>query len=101
MKKNVCESLRLGQAIRAKQQMCYENAIKVIRHVPGYKHAFYVEGIVVEGKDSVFEHGWVERHGEILDPTLPLDKMAYFPGLRIEGKKAVAVPYAEVKGSSH
>ena len=57
--------------------------------VPGYKHAFYVEGVVVLGKDTVFEHGWVERHGEICDPTLPLDKVAYFPGLRLEGRKGI------------
>jgi hypothetical protein len=60
--------------IRAKKQRCYLNAFRVIQEVPGYQAATYAEGIVVqvvEGGGFPFEHGWVEKDGEIIDPTLP------------------------------
>jgi hypothetical protein len=48
-----------------------------------------VEGIaVVDG--MCVEHGWVERDGEILDPTLPQEELVSFPGLRFEGEPAIA-----------
>jgi hypothetical protein len=36
------------------------------------------------------EHGWVEKDGVIVDPTLPLDKGVYFPGLRFKGQRGLA-----------
>lgn len=42
------------------------------------------------------EHGWVEFDGAILDPTLPTEEVAYFPGLRFRGglefAKALDIP---------
>lgn len=64
-------------------------------HVPGYANATYVEGFAVQGGLCI-EHGWVEREGEIIDPTLPEANMRYFPGLRFEGQlnlsKALQTP---------
>src|SRR6516165_9317271 len=89
MKKNIEESLRLQKAVKAKPRQCYVNAVRVIWNVPGYKRATYVEGIaVVDG--MCVEHGWVERDGEILDPTLPQEELVYFAGLRFEGEPGIA-----------
>lgn len=70
-------------------KMCYRNAARVVQRVPGYEHATYVEGIAVSEIGMLIEHGWVEHDGEILDPTLPDEKMAYFPGLRFEGREGL------------
>jgi hypothetical protein len=89
MNKNVLESVKLHEAVRAKHKQCYINAVRVIWNVPGYKRATYVEGIaVVDG--MCIEHGWVEREAEIFDPTLPDEIMVYFPGLKFAGEKGIA-----------
>ena len=49
----------------------------------------YVEGMAVFGGLPV-EHGWVEKDGVIVDPTLPLKPGVYFPGLRFRGELEVA-----------
>jgi hypothetical protein len=58
-----------------------------------YCHEFgdaaYVEGMAVIG-GLVFEHGWVERDGEIIDPTLPVGSLVYFPGLIFDGQRGIA-----------
>ena len=45
------------------------------------------------------EHGWVERNGVIVDPTLPTNELTYFPGLRFKGlrglSKALQIPKPE------
>ena len=38
----------------------------------------------------VIEHGWVEKDGVIIDPTLPDDDLDYFPGLRFKGQRGLA-----------
>jgi hypothetical protein len=91
--KNTAESKRAGNLIRAKKQACYLNAFRVIQEVPGYRAATYVEGMVVqvvEGGGFPFEHGWVEKDGEIIDPTLPAHELVYFPGLRFVGVRGLA-----------
>lgn len=88
-RKNTQESLRLQKAVKAKPKQCYINAVRVIWNVPGYKRATYVEGIaVVDG--VCIEHGWVERDGQVFDPTLPQEGMAYLPALRFEGEPGIA-----------
>jgi hypothetical protein len=87
--KNVEESARLGREVGAVAQQCFRNAFKVIEYVPGYENAWYVEGVVACGP-LLTEHGWVERDGEVLDPTRPDGRMAYFPGLRFRGQAGVA-----------
>ncbi len=91
--KNVEESHRAGKAIRAKKQCCYLNSFRVIQEVPGYSAAIYVEGIAVQvtqGGGWTFEHGWIEKDGEIIDPTLPSQELVYFPGLRLIGERGLA-----------
>ena len=91
--KNTAESKRTAKLIRAKKKACYLNAFRVIQEVPGYQAATYVEGIVVQvmkGGGFPFEHGWVEKDGEVIDPTLPAHELVYFPGLRFVGVLGLA-----------
>ncbi len=64
--------------------------MRVIWYVPEYGEADYVEGYAVIGSNFCIEHGWVEHDGIVIDPTLPDDKMAYFPGLRFTGGLGIA-----------
>lgn len=96
--KNVEESARLSKhkQVKSKAKQCYRNAFSVVQYVPGYEKAWYVEGIAALGNSVPIEHGWVEKDGEILDPTLPHDNITYFPGLRFRGQwglsKALGLP---------
>ena len=83
--KNTEESKRVGKAVKAKKQQCYINAMRVIWYVPEYDKADYVEGYAVINGDFCIEHGWVEQDGVVIDPTLPDDDIAYFPGLSNQG----------------
>jgi hypothetical protein len=66
------------------------NAYRVIQYVPGYAGADYVEGIAVFGLVPI-QHGWVEKDGVIVDPTLPLKPAVYFPGLRFKGELGLSL----------
>ena len=85
MEKDVAESKRIGKRVRAKAKQCYWNAFQVIQRIPEYADAEYIEGMAVNKYGIAFEHGWVERDGVIVDPTLPADEVTYFPGLRFKG----------------
>ena len=87
--KNCEESKRVGKVVRAKPRQCYRNALRVVTQVPEYTRADYVEGMAVVDGLPV-EHGWVEIDGAILDPTLPTEEVAYFPGLRFRGGLEIA-----------
>lgn len=88
--KDVAESERTRKLIRARAKHCYLNAFRVIQEIEGYADADYVEGIaVIEGVIEI-EHGWVERDGVIVDPTLPNDNLVYFAGLRFRGQRELA-----------
>ena len=84
------ESARTRRLVRSKPKQCYVNAARVVLHVPEYADADYVEGLAVIGGALVIEHGWVERDGVIIDPTLPNDDLLYFPGLRFNGQRGLA-----------
>jgi len=88
--KNVEESQRVGERVRAKAKQCYYNAFHIIMTLPEYANADYVEGIAVMG-GLIIEHGWVEKDGAIIDPTLPDRKAVYFPGLRFRGDAGLAM----------
>lgn len=90
--KNVAESLRLSkdERIAAKPQQCYYNGVKAIIHCPEYCVATYVEGYAQLEDGVLIEHGWLERDGEIIDPTLPSEAISYFPGLRFEGEPGIS-----------
>jgi hypothetical protein len=92
MNKNVEESRKVAKhpKVQVTQQKCYRNAFRVIQYVPGYEDAAYVEGVAVRRNGLSIEHGWVEFDGEIIDPTLPDDEMAYFPGLRFPGQVGIS-----------
>lgn len=49
-----------------------------------------MEGLAVLAKVMVIEHGWVEKDGVIIDPTLPHDDLHDFPGLRFRGQRGLA-----------
>jgi hypothetical protein len=85
MKKNIDNSDSLGRAVRARPKQCYANAWNAIETQDEYRDATYVEGVAVL-KGLVREHGWIEHDGEIIDPTLLDETMAYFPGLRFSGR---------------
>ena len=90
--KNNEESLRLSKhkRLRAKKGQCYLNALNVVQRFPEYVNATYVEGIAVSHHGLEFEHAWLEHNGEIIDPTIPCEDLAYFPGLRCEGEQGIA-----------
>jgi hypothetical protein len=92
MIKNVAESLRAAGLIQAEPGMCWRNATNVVYRIPEYSLATYVEGIVIHSDRPTYpqEHGWVEREGEIVDPTLPDMDLIYFPALNWRGAMEVA-----------
>lgn len=89
--KNIEESRRLARhpQVAAQQQQCYANAFRTALFVPEYGDATYVEGIAVFRGGGCIEHGWVEKDGQVVDPTLPEVDMLYFSGLRFDGVRAV------------
>ena len=89
MDKDIVESKRVGGIVRAVKKQCYYNAFRVIMEIPEYAKADYVEGIALSG-GMLIEHGWIEKDGVIVDPSISLDEMVYFPGLRFAGKTGLA-----------
>ena len=90
---NVAESARCAghRDVRARWGHCYANACRIIWYAQGYEDADYVEGIAVCPDGQMIEHGWVERDGQIIDPThARIDGVAYFPGLRLHGRAGIA-----------
>jgi hypothetical protein len=96
--KDVAASLQLRKRIRARAKQCYWNAFKAIQDVGEYHEAVYVEGFAIMSVPvvHVFEHGWIEKEGKVIDPTLPADEYTYVAGLRWEGiaevNKALLAP---------
>jgi hypothetical protein len=88
--KNIYESNRTNKLVAARAKQCYNNAFRVVSTLPEYAEATYVEGLVVLPGGLLIEHGWVERDGEVIDPTLLYDGIAYFPGLRFRGVRGIA-----------
>jgi hypothetical protein len=76
--------------VRARPQQCYYNAFHVIQQIPEYSDAEYVEGMAVNDHGIAIEHGWVEKDGVIVDPTLPEVELSYFPGLRFKGLRGLS-----------
>lgn len=95
MKKDITESKRVAEIIGAVGKQCYYNAFRVVFDIPEYSKADYVEGYAVYDS-GLIEHGWVEKDGVIVDPTLPQDDMTYFPGLRFRGGTGVSEAMLEI-----
>jgi len=66
------------------------NAFRLIQEDDEYGNADYIEGMAVFAGALVIEHGWVEKDGVIVDPSLPTEGLAYFPGLRFKGRRGLA-----------
>jgi len=88
-KKDVEESLRTAKLIESEPKQCYFNARSVLRSLPEYSDAVYVEGYVVTSLGVLMEHGWLVRNETIVDPTLPTDDVVYFPGLEFRGRDGI------------
>ena len=84
--KNNEESKRVQRLARSEQKQCYFNARKVMRSLPDYSDASYVEGFCVTPDGLVFEHGWIIKDGKVVDPTIVGDAI-YFPGLEFVGRE--------------
>lgn len=95
-RKDVEESKRIRKEIGAIPKQCWSNAWAVIEKHQDYKDADYVEGWVVNEGGVMFEHGWIERSGVVIDTTIPTDGLVYFAALRFTGRKgqeeALAIP---------
>lgn len=92
------ESRRVAAAIRAMPSQCWFNARKVVLRLEEYAEASYVEGWAVLRGGMWIEHGWVVRAGTIIDPTLPGQVIAFFPGLEIKGRDGIAAFLHTPKG---
>ena len=90
MTKDKVESARAGRLVRSKPKQGFRNAVRVVRYVPGYEEADYVEGVTASLNHNSTEHGWVELNGVIVDPTLPDDDLLYYSGLRFRGRHGIS-----------
>ena len=87
--KDELESGRVGDMVNVQANQCYFNARRVIRSLPDYSDATYVEGFVVTEKGACFEHGWIVKDGMIVDPTLPYGDDSYFSALEFAGQVGI------------
>ncbi len=78
-------ALHKNRKMRIALKQCWANAARVVTRHPDYGNATYVEGLVVNPAGVVIEHGWLERDGRVIDPTLPEKPLHYVAGLRIAG----------------
>jgi hypothetical protein len=87
--KDKMESKRVGSMVNVEANQCYFNARKVMRSLPDYSEATYVEGFIVTEDGACFEHGWIVKDGKIIDPTLPNGDDSYFSGLEFAGREGI------------
>lgn len=87
--KDEMESQRIGNKVEVKANQCYFNARRVIRSLPDYSEATYIEGFIVTENGACYEHGWIVKDGKIIDPTLPYGVKSYFPGLEFTGQEGI------------
>jgi len=87
--KDGVESRRVRGIVGADPNQCYFNARKVLRALPEYSSASYVEGYAVSQDGEIVEHGWLITDGKVVDPTLPDDDTSYFPGLEFGGRDRI------------
>jgi len=88
--KDEVESYRVGRAIRAAVKQCWFNARKAVLKLTEYAEASYIEGWVVYLDNGLItEHKWIVRNGKVIDPTVPSEEIANFPGLEFQGRKGI------------
>jgi hypothetical protein len=98
---DVGESLRVARLVRAEPKRCWLNARRVVLKLDDYAGASYVEGFAITRHGLVIEHGWVVRDGAIVEPTLPEEVLAYFPGLEFRGRAEIGAFLACPLGRAH
>jgi hypothetical protein len=99
--KDLEESLRVARSVRAEPKRCWLNARKIVLKLDDYAGASYVEGFAITHDGLVIEHGWVVRDGLIVEPTLPEEVLAYFPGLEFRGRAEIGAFLASRVGRTH
>lgn len=78
-------SQQVVQLIESLAQDRWRKAWCALQWMPELAAGEYVEGYVITADNHiVFEHGWVELDGRIIDPSFPAGHLAYFPGLRFD-----------------
>jgi hypothetical protein len=81
-------SEELCDLVGAQNKDCFKNSVLASMATPG---SFYVEGWAITSFGLVVEHGWVEKDGEVIDPTpvyvQNLDNTKYFPGVKYTSKE--------------
>ena len=99
--KDIEESVRIGRAIRAIPKLCWQNARRVVQKLDDYAEDCYIEGILcLDGSHSI-EHSWVCRpDGTVIDPTLPRQGGAYFPGLEFRGRSGIKEFLSTTRGNA-
>lgn len=74
-----------AQLVEGLAQNSWRNAWCALEWMPDLAAGEYVEGYaIMSGSHVVFEHGWVELDGQVIDPSYPDGQVAYFPGLRFD-----------------
>jgi hypothetical protein len=93
-------SAKLAGLIHALPKNCWKNAFNALSHLPG---GWYVEGwLIIDG--ILYEHGWCEWEGKVVDPTLYNQlgrRYFYLPGIKYSiddvvkrvQKKSVKLPF--------
>ena len=95
--KNTHESRQVAKVLRITKKKCFYNAFRTLTELVEYNDAIYVEGIIfITAWGLRVEHGWVERNGEIIDPTLPDKEVVYFPGLKFNGIAGLSKAIKEI-----
>ncbi len=87
--KDVGESARIAERIRAVPMQCWFNARRVVLKCDDYADAAYVEGWALPEGMASLEHAWLVKDGAVVDPTLPTRSATYFPGLEFRGRAGV------------
>lgn len=89
---NVELSKTVARAVRGRAKECWKNAFAGLTVLPDLDQVFYVEGFAVTRRSRlVIEHGWIEKAGEVVDPTIPEGLEAYFAGFRFTPDQAAEV----------
>lgn len=78
-------SRRLAESTATKPRSAWRTAWRALQSHTDLENGFYVEGWAAPLDGSrVFEHGWLEIDGRIVDPTRWESQLAYFPVLRFD-----------------
>jgi hypothetical protein len=86
---DVPQSQRVREMVQAVPSQCYWNARRAIMRFKEFADATYVEGWAYTRYGLAIEHAWIVHNGVLIDPTLPGDCEAYWPGLEFQGRDGI------------